>query len=211
MDRRAAAVALVAAAVAYAGSWSHRPTRGGCRRPGRFLAGIVAVAVALVSPLDGWSHRSLSGHMVQHVLLVSVAAPLLALGRPLASARAQRAARSASGRARRPGAAGRVAARRRRAGRRAARLACPAAFDAAVAPRAAPRPRARHPGADGVRLVGGARAVDGRAAAACRRGPVRRHAAGRWRYGVGLTLRHDRRYAPYRHADASPTSSSPAW
>jgi putative membrane protein len=45
------------------------------------------VAAALVSPLDGVAHRSLWVHMVQHVLLISVAAPLLALGHPVAVAR----------------------------------------------------------------------------------------------------------------------------
>ncbi len=48
-----------------------------------FLAGILVLAVALISPLHGVAERSLAGHMVQHVLLVSVAAPLLAVGRPL--------------------------------------------------------------------------------------------------------------------------------
>jgi cytochrome c oxidase assembly factor CtaG len=48
-----------------------------------FLAGLAVVAVALVSPLDGAAHRSLWVHMVQHVLLISLAAPLLAIGRPL--------------------------------------------------------------------------------------------------------------------------------
>ncbi len=38
---------------------------------GFFAAGLVAVAVALASPLDTWADRSLSAHMVQHVLLLS--------------------------------------------------------------------------------------------------------------------------------------------
>jgi cytochrome c oxidase assembly factor CtaG len=42
----------------------------------------VAVAVALVSPLDALSSALASGHMVQHVLLLLVAAPLLALSAP---------------------------------------------------------------------------------------------------------------------------------
>jgi putative membrane protein len=54
--------------------------------PAAFLAGVLALAVALVSPLHGVAERSLAGHMVQHVILVSVAAPLLARGRPLALA-----------------------------------------------------------------------------------------------------------------------------
>jgi putative membrane protein len=43
-----------------------------------FVAGQVVLAVAVVMP-----HGSLTGHMVQHVLLLVVAAPLLATGAPL--------------------------------------------------------------------------------------------------------------------------------
>jgi putative membrane protein len=53
-----------------------------------FLAGLGVVAIALVSPIDGAAHRSLWVHMVQHVLLISVAAPLLAVGLPWARAAA---------------------------------------------------------------------------------------------------------------------------
>jgi putative membrane protein len=49
-----------------------------------FGAGWLAVAVALVSPLDGLGARLFSAHMVQHELLMAVAAPLLVIGRPLA-------------------------------------------------------------------------------------------------------------------------------
>lgn len=44
-----------------------------------------AIGVALVSPLDALSGALASVHMVQHVLLVLVAAPLLALSGPLPS------------------------------------------------------------------------------------------------------------------------------
>ncbi|MBN8247739.1 MAG: cytochrome c oxidase assembly protein [Verrucomicrobia bacterium] len=47
-----------------------------------FAAGIFAVAVAEWSPLDAWAAFLLSAHMVQHLLLVLVAAPLLLLGAP---------------------------------------------------------------------------------------------------------------------------------
>ena len=49
------------------------------RRHPAFVAGIVALAVALVSPLDALSSSLASAHMVQHLLLITVAAPLLAL------------------------------------------------------------------------------------------------------------------------------------
>jgi putative membrane protein len=48
-----------------------------------FGAGLGVLAVALASPIDGLADRSLTDHMVQHVLLLSVGAPLLALGAPL--------------------------------------------------------------------------------------------------------------------------------
>ena len=45
-----------------------------------FALGIVALIVALVSPLDPSADVSFALHMVQHMLLVVVAAPLIALG-----------------------------------------------------------------------------------------------------------------------------------
>src|SRR4051794_38576231 len=51
--------------------------------PTAFLVGLAVVAVAIVGPLDGQAETRLSAHMVQHLLLISVAAPLLALGRPV--------------------------------------------------------------------------------------------------------------------------------
>jgi len=47
-----------------------------------FAFGILAVAVAEWSPLDRWSAFLLSAHMVQHLLLTLVAAPMLLLGAP---------------------------------------------------------------------------------------------------------------------------------
>jgi putative membrane protein len=64
-----------------------RGGRGAGVRPWRaaaFAAGVLAVAVALAPPLDRLAHELFSVHMVQHLLLVLVGAPLLALGRPLA-------------------------------------------------------------------------------------------------------------------------------
>lgn len=50
-----------------------------------FLAGMAVLAVALVSPLEGLSGVLASAHMIQHVLLVLVAAPLLAFSEPASS------------------------------------------------------------------------------------------------------------------------------
>ncbi|MDQ6828584.1 MAG: cytochrome c oxidase assembly protein [Gemmatimonadota bacterium] len=48
-----------------------------------FAAGQLALALALLSPIDAVSAALFSIHMVQHLLLVIVAAPLLVLGQPL--------------------------------------------------------------------------------------------------------------------------------
>jgi len=47
-----------------------------------FAAGLLAVVVAVSPPLDRLSDSLFSMHMVQHVLLLEVAAPLIVLGRP---------------------------------------------------------------------------------------------------------------------------------
>jgi putative membrane protein len=64
--------------------WS---TAGAGRGIGRWQAavyymGLLTVALALLSPLDPLAAVLFSAHMVQHVLLIMIAAPLLALGAP---------------------------------------------------------------------------------------------------------------------------------
>src|SRR5436189_1257847 len=49
-----------------------------------FAGGWVALAIALVSPLHPLGSALFSAHMVQHEILMMVAAPLLVLSRPLA-------------------------------------------------------------------------------------------------------------------------------
>src|ERR1044071_7557878 len=46
-----------------------------------FLAGCASLGAALAPPFDDWADSRLSAHMIQHELLMVVAAPLLALGR----------------------------------------------------------------------------------------------------------------------------------
>jgi cytochrome c oxidase assembly factor CtaG/cytochrome c2 len=48
-----------------------------------FALGWLAIVAALVSPVDALSEQLFAVHMVQHELLMIVAAPLLVLGRPL--------------------------------------------------------------------------------------------------------------------------------
>lgn len=53
------------------------------RRTVAFLAGIGAVLIALQSGIDAYDDQMLSVHMIQHMLLLVVAPPLLLLGRPV--------------------------------------------------------------------------------------------------------------------------------
>src|SRR5438034_268878 len=46
----------------------------------RTLAAGVVIAVAVLAGMDSWAAHSLTGHMLQHVALMTVAAPLIALG-----------------------------------------------------------------------------------------------------------------------------------
>jgi putative membrane protein len=48
-----------------------------------FAAGLLAIFLALQSPLDAWVGTYLWAHMVQHIILLYVAAPLLLFGAPL--------------------------------------------------------------------------------------------------------------------------------
>jgi putative membrane protein len=74
-------VSLGVAAVLYAIAGRRLP-RGLSRLPHVWFAlGLLALAIALVSPLDTLSETLFSAHMVQHLVLIIVAAPLLALSR----------------------------------------------------------------------------------------------------------------------------------
>lgn len=52
------------------------------RRTTAFAFGLLALFVALVSPLDAVAEQLFSAHMVQHLILILVAAPLVVLGAP---------------------------------------------------------------------------------------------------------------------------------
>ncbi|SAL22329.1 membrane protein [Caballeronia turbans] len=81
---------LVLSAALYIAGYLRLRTRGAqgrSQRTGRllaFLAGWLTLVGALVSPLHALSDWLFSAHMLQHELLMLVAAPLLVIGRPLA-------------------------------------------------------------------------------------------------------------------------------
>ncbi len=60
-----------------------RPDRKLANRAACFLGGLVVLWVALQSPVDVYADARLSVHMIQHLLLTMVAAPLLVLGAPV--------------------------------------------------------------------------------------------------------------------------------
>lgn len=82
-----AVVYVYAAHVGTAANARWRPARRRLRWPvqrtAAFLAGLAAVVFALESGLDAYDDQLLSVHMVQHLVLILVAAPLLLAGRPV--------------------------------------------------------------------------------------------------------------------------------
>jgi putative membrane protein len=76
------AIALYLAAV-WIVDRAHPATRVPRWRIAAWLAGVAAIALALVSAVDVYAESLFSVHMVQHLLLAMVAPPLLAVGAPM--------------------------------------------------------------------------------------------------------------------------------
>jgi putative membrane protein len=78
---------LLACGLLYAAGYARLRKTGAAAtspwRPVSFLFGLGTVWLAAASPLARLDHRFLSLHMLQHLLLLNVAAPLLLLGEPL--------------------------------------------------------------------------------------------------------------------------------
>lgn len=78
-----------AAAALYLLGWRRLQREGNSRRAlgigriGTFFAGLATLLFALESPLDGLADQLFSAHMTQHLLLLTVAPPLLVWGRPV--------------------------------------------------------------------------------------------------------------------------------
>jgi len=52
-------------------------------RAGCFVGGVVALWLAIASPIDALDDYLLTAHMIQHFILMSIAPPLIALGAPV--------------------------------------------------------------------------------------------------------------------------------
>jgi cytochrome c oxidase assembly factor CtaG len=82
------AAAVLIAAGAYAFGWRQLRRRGGTIPEWRVAAsagGLLSSLVALSAPIDRLAHASFAAHMVQHLLLIAGAAPLLLLADPFAA------------------------------------------------------------------------------------------------------------------------------
>lgn len=76
------AYVLVAALMYWLGGRGYRRASSEPLRTAAFAAGLATIVLALESPLDGYADQLFWAHMVQHVLLLTVAPPLILLGRP---------------------------------------------------------------------------------------------------------------------------------
>src|SRR5262245_1225263 len=81
-----ATLAAALTAFAYARGWLHIrrgfPSTIPARRLAAFMIGLLALWIAVASPLAALHHELLTVHMVQHILLMAVASPLLLIGAP---------------------------------------------------------------------------------------------------------------------------------
>ena len=57
------------------------------RRAGSFFIGLFLIWAALASPLAGFDHQLLTAHMAEHLLLMTLAPPLIWLGAPIIALR----------------------------------------------------------------------------------------------------------------------------
>jgi cytochrome c oxidase assembly factor CtaG/polyferredoxin len=77
---------LVLAAIYFRG-WrllhAERPHKYALRRLASFACGLAAIFIALASPIGAFAGFLLEAHMIQHLLLIMVAPPLLWLGQPV--------------------------------------------------------------------------------------------------------------------------------
>jgi putative membrane protein len=60
----------------------HEPVAQTWRRPWAFACGILVAFIVIGSPMSALDHKLLTFHMLQHLLLMTVAAPLILAGRP---------------------------------------------------------------------------------------------------------------------------------
>lgn len=82
-----AAVLFLVPGFIYLRGWYHRQTESpstlGIWRLAAFMSGLLLTWSVLATPLAHLDHHSLTAHMLQHLVLMTLAAPLILLGDPL--------------------------------------------------------------------------------------------------------------------------------
>ena len=76
--------ACCAVLVVYGICWVGSPRRSAVRL-WSWAGGLVALAASTAPTVERWATSSFTGHMVQHLLMIVVAAPLLVIARPVAT------------------------------------------------------------------------------------------------------------------------------
>jgi len=84
-------VIFAAIALVYLRGWLRLPSTSpkpiAAMRAGSFFLGMFLIWVALASPLAGFDHQLLTAHMAEHLLLMTLAPPLIWLGAPIIALR----------------------------------------------------------------------------------------------------------------------------
>src|SRR5262245_53965279 len=81
-------VAVLVLAMGYLRGWARRSALANpipAWRPASFFAGLTSALLAVASPIGTGDERLLTFHMVQHLLLMTVAPPLIFLGEPVST------------------------------------------------------------------------------------------------------------------------------
>ncbi len=73
---------IVPAAALYALGSRQKAGRPNALQAAAFYAGLLSIVLAVDSPIDAYADELLWIHMLQHILLLTVAPPLILLGRP---------------------------------------------------------------------------------------------------------------------------------
>jgi putative membrane protein len=84
-EHLAIAVSAVLLSAAFAALWSRQPAPAP-HRLGFWMCGVMTLVVASSPWLESLAERTFTGHMVQHLLVIAVAAPLFVLAEPLRTA-----------------------------------------------------------------------------------------------------------------------------
>ncbi|MEP6298135.1 MAG: cytochrome c oxidase assembly protein, partial [Ilumatobacter sp.] len=77
----------IIAVVVYGWGWL-QTGRASVWRLTAWCAGVAALLVSVLPVMERWAQRSFTGHMVQHLVMIVVAAPLVVVARPVATSRA---------------------------------------------------------------------------------------------------------------------------